>query len=530
MAINSTNSTNHTVYQLKGITAFSNEPAVNTRSVDSGHLIIDASASANMLTIEGVTYAYNKQSVNNVLDTQFNYFKFPVQVVYSPIDIDVDITIPEQPIAEPEELEKPDPIFARYKPNESINLPTENWAPIELSDIEDGNAQKKPNKYYINKAIKDENKPLRFRFNWNITVEGITGNDTVMAQITMLHESPNRPIRDGGWNPGWTTGYEWPNLPPDTVDNIKNGGNSIEATLTPGLNTGMFDITVPWWDYDQGDKFSVVIIYYKEQWDTKWHWFGQNGGAWKKYWDESWNDWYRKVKNGRYVTKDVSDQPDRSTYIRDMKTLVDPDWWEEVLNTYVEPTKRGLVQQMRTGKSNSQGSISNSNSKNWNYGGNFNIYNGWIRDGFSYKGGTTAAASAIFGIPIYGDIVQAVANAAGIDTAVEGLEEGHIGTTKGKQEFNNAKAAFDARDPKIIINADKTWLSVTNAEKQVDVWNRKLTSPAPVSQRNKPAKPAAPLVSAKPAAPLAPVAPVKPAAPIAPIASVKPAAVNTSRN
>ena len=140
------NPTNHTVYQLKGITAFSNEPAVNTRSVDSGHLVIDASASANMLTIEGVTYAYNKQSVNNVLDTQFNYFKFPVQVVYSPIAIDVDITVPDQPQAEPE---KPDPIFARYKPDESINLPVENWNPIELSDIEDGNAQKKPNKYYI---------------------------------------------------------------------------------------------------------------------------------------------------------------------------------------------------------------------------------------------------------------------------------------------------------------------------------------------------------------------------------------------
>ena len=93
------NPTNHTVYQLKGITAFSNEPAVNTRSVDSGHLVIDASASANMLTIEGVTYAYNKQSVNNVLDTQFNYFKFPVQVVYSPIAIDVDITVPDQPQA-----------------------------------------------------------------------------------------------------------------------------------------------------------------------------------------------------------------------------------------------------------------------------------------------------------------------------------------------------------------------------------------------------------------------------------------------
>jgi len=463
MANNPTTPTNHTIYQLNGITAFSNEPGVNTRSVDSGYLVIDASASANMLTIEGVTYAYNKQSVNDVLDTQFNYFKFPVQVVYSPIDTDVDITIPEQPIAEPEELEeleKLDPIFARYKPNESIDLQTESWGPIELSDIEDGNAQKSLNKYYINKAIKDENKPLRFRFNWNITVTGITGNDRVMAQITMLHESPNRPIKDGGYSPGWTTEYEWPNLPPNTVNGINNKGSSIEATLTPGLNTGMFDITVPSWDYDQGDKFSVVILYYTEQWDTKWHWFGQHGGSWNTYHDDSWEDWYRKVKNGRYVTKDVSDQPDRSTYIKNMKTLVDPDWWEEVLNTYEEPTKRGLVQQMRTGKSNSGGDISNSSANGWNYGGNFNIYNAWIKDGFSYK---KAGQNLLEGL-----LTDVLGTA-------EGLEEGHIGTTRGKQEFAVAKAAFEARDPKIIINADKTWLSVTNAEKQVDAWNRIIT-------------------------------------------------------
>ena len=465
------NPTNHTVYQLKGITAFSNEPAVNTRSVDSGHLVIDASASANMLTIEGVTYAYNKQSVNNVLDTQFNYFKFPVQVVYSPIANDVDITVPEQPQAEPE---KPDPVFARYKPSESINLPANNWAPIELSDIEDGNAQKKPNRYYINKAIKDENKPLRFRFNWNITAEGITGNDTVTAGIFLLQESPNKTLRESGYFTGWATGYNWPDKPPDTVRGIKNRGDAIDATLTPGLNTGSLDITVPWWDYDQGDKFSVVIVYYKEQWDTKWHWFGQHGGTWNKYHDHSWENWYRKVKNGRYVTKDESDQPGAATYIRDMKTLVGGDWWEEVLNTYVEPTKRGLVQQMRTGKSNSGGSISNSKSKKWNYDASSNIYNGWIRDGFSYKGEASAVVSAVSSIPIYGALVTSVANAAGIDTAANSVEEGHIGTTRGKQDFADAKRAFDAKDPKIIINADKTWLSVTNAEKQVDVWNRKL--------------------------------------------------------
>ena len=536
------NPTNHTVYQLNGITAFSNDPAVNTRSVESGHLVIDASASANMLTIEGVTYAYNKQSVNNVLDTQFNYFKFPVQVVYSPIDSNIDIDIPV-----PEETDKPDPIFARYKPNESINLMEENWNPIELSDIEDGNAQKRPNRYYINKAIKDENKPLRFRFNWNITVENITGNDTIIAAIMLLQESPNKTLWEKGYSPGWTTGYEWPNLPPDTVNGIKNWGDYVDATLTLGVNTGLLDITVPPWDYDIGDKFSVVIVYYKEQWDTKWHWFGRHGGEFKNYWDEPYNNWYRKVKNGRYVATDESDYnftPSVLSKIRDMKTLVPYYESVRVLNTYVEPTKKALFEQMTDSQfGNTPGYLEVAGAKatmvnyetsfkfkgvdDWTFSSHGDeaqrqqFYTYWIQHGFRSKDGppnlppnfdstSRPEKKGLDGIIYVGGLWgNGTSNwlewidarllvwknelppeefyflrtalwtnylyGATLIYQTKYIDQGHIGTIQGMKDYDEAKLVFDSKIPKIIINEDKTWLSVTNAEKQVDVWNRKLT-------------------------------------------------------
>jgi hypothetical protein len=141
---------------------------------------------------------------------------------------------------------------------------------------------------------------------------------------------------------------------------------------------------------------------------------------------------------------------------------------------------------MRSGASNSGGSISRKNSKDWNYNASSNIYNGWIRDGFTWKedletkngfmnwNKLTGPKEAFLAARAEGAKLYIDQDNFSASDYYYVLNDGHIGTTRGKQDFDNAKRAFDARDPKIIINADKTWLSVTNAEKQVDVWNRKL--------------------------------------------------------
>jgi hypothetical protein len=173
-----------------------------------------------------------------------------------------------------------------------------------------------------------------------------------------------------------------------------------------------------------------------------------------------------------------------------MKQIVDTDWWEPVLNTYVEPTKRALVERMRDGS----GRAPHNNEKrkpynNWLFDSHGDVFNGYIREGFEWKE-VLRQTYDVFGKPQYDGPEEAFKAAEANKTSngftrdaetntftsevVYEPNEGHIGTKKGKVDYDLAKAAFDAKDPKIIINADRTWLSVTNAEKQVDVWNRKL--------------------------------------------------------
>jgi len=116
------------------------------------------------LIIEPVLYTTSKKSILKVVDTQFNYYNFPATVNIQEI---------ETPTIE-EVLVDIDPIFARYKPSEnqlvSANgyfLPPDErqYLPrgIELSTIEDGAVQKRANSYYITKQIKESGKDIRIR-------------------------------------------------------------------------------------------------------------------------------------------------------------------------------------------------------------------------------------------------------------------------------------------------------------------------------------------------------------------------------
>lgn len=154
-----------TKYKTSGLTVTSNDENIMPRDA-AGNIIFHESSSQNpLLIIEPVDTKIMLRSVLKVLDTRFEYFKFPVTIVSNEIeDLAVDLTIPD--------IESPDIVYARYRPAE--NQIILNGTPGAVNDaakfsgifmdfVEDGIPQKVTNQYQITKEIKESGVDLRFR-------------------------------------------------------------------------------------------------------------------------------------------------------------------------------------------------------------------------------------------------------------------------------------------------------------------------------------------------------------------------------
>lgn len=141
-------------YQTNGLTVISNNTNVIPRD-SAGNVMLHEDADNNpLLIIEPTTKKVTTKSILRVIDTQFNYFKFPATTTIideaDDLDLDLDLTT--------------DPIYARYKPSEDRRIaPGINFSGILMDEIEDGIPQKNTNAYYITKEIKNSGLDLRFR-------------------------------------------------------------------------------------------------------------------------------------------------------------------------------------------------------------------------------------------------------------------------------------------------------------------------------------------------------------------------------
>jgi hypothetical protein len=142
-------------YQNQGLTYISNNVNVVPRN-ENGNIALQEGVENNpLLIIESAVNQMTTKSMLRVLDTQFNYYSFPVSIEFDDASIDLDLNV---------DLQLPDPVFARYRPSENRQiLATPDYSGILMDEVQEGLSQQSTNTYTISKDIKNSGVDLRFR-------------------------------------------------------------------------------------------------------------------------------------------------------------------------------------------------------------------------------------------------------------------------------------------------------------------------------------------------------------------------------
>ena len=221
--------TKESKYQVLGVTYNSNNPYVNSR-LDSGILSVDVNEqTGSLLIIEPITQKFINNSILKVLDTQFNYFKFPARTSILEDDTQLDLTLPIQ-----------DPIFARYRPSENRKILAGGlYSGILLDDVQAGLSQQYTNKYTISKEIKDSGADLRFRI--QIEHRFDTPMETYgTASFSIIKQDAN------GINREYST-----------FENIGYTPGIPGSIYRYGVQTENVEFVIPNSSFERGDEFGI---------------------------------------------------------------------------------------------------------------------------------------------------------------------------------------------------------------------------------------------------------------------------------
>jgi hypothetical protein len=224
-------------YQKNGLTYISNIPTVNVRD-EAGNIRFVEDQKNPLVIIEPVSTNITTKSIIKVLNTQFNYFKFPARttvVEEDALDIDLDVAILD--------LEQ-DPIFARYKPSENrkiVAIAAPTYSGILLDVVEDGQFQRQPNGYYITREVKQSGKDLRFRVQILHSFTSLDNSLTAsVAAFSIIKNSGAQVIRN----------Y----IAPFYANDSSSSGT---GAVTEGEHVTEIDVVILNSEFEQGDIFSV---------------------------------------------------------------------------------------------------------------------------------------------------------------------------------------------------------------------------------------------------------------------------------
>jgi hypothetical protein len=175
-------------YTYNGLTYKSDDANIIPRD-SAGNIIIQPSSSMNeLLVIEPVVKNITTKSVLRVIDTSFQYYKFPVSTISNNENIDLNIDVDLTDII-------PDPIYTRYKPATDFTYsPTGGtYSGILMDEIAEGLPQTNTNCYTISKEAKNSGKDLRFRVKIAHNFNSSETYGTVFWSI--MKTGPNYPLK-----------------------------------------------------------------------------------------------------------------------------------------------------------------------------------------------------------------------------------------------------------------------------------------------------------------------------------------------
>ena len=222
-----------TEYQRDGLTRISNNQSVVPRDAN-GNISLEENVTTNpLLIIEPMTTKITTKSMLRVLDTQFNYYSFPVSIEFDDASIDLDLNV---------DLQLPDPVFARYRPSENrVILADPDYSGILMDEVQEGLSQQSTNAYTISKDIKNSGVDLRFRIKLQHQYdEAFVGYGTAYFSIIKASEQ--------GLNRSYRT-FE------NTSDRVPNIPGSIFSSND--VQNLEVDIVIPNSEFEIGDRFGI---------------------------------------------------------------------------------------------------------------------------------------------------------------------------------------------------------------------------------------------------------------------------------
>lgn len=191
-------------YIKDGLTVVSNNTDIVPRD-ENGNIIVQ---NGSYMVIETNSFNINNNAMLKVLDTQFNYFKFPVQIEEELVDANLDIDL---------DFEQ-DTIYARYAPIENLRLSDpigpDGYQPsrpveLEFNKVVRGIAQETPNRYTITDEIKNSGVDLRFRVKIEHRFDAENPRDGV-AYFFISREGPDKSLQKDYLGPFANTSNRYP--------------------------------------------------------------------------------------------------------------------------------------------------------------------------------------------------------------------------------------------------------------------------------------------------------------------------------